>query len=587
MGRPADLQGAAGRQGQGVPALPDAAQDGRRPRDRGDVRRPAGDHAPRPRPRRRALVEDDGRRSSPSTTSAATTPSWSSSRGSARSTSRSWPRSSPTPGPPGRRRRSSSVPRPMADPRGRRRPSGRRRRPQPTVDAPRARRSTCSRRSGSTTPTPTWCCPHVLRKHGLSGRDAAFATELASGTIRRQGTYDAVLAACVDRPLAKVEAKVLDALRLGAHQLLAMRVPDARRDLHHRRPGPRRGRPGPGRVRQRGAAQGLRARPRRLGAPGRARPGADPLGFASRRALATRAGSSTALGRGASGPRDELDALLAADNEPPAGHAGRPARPRRPARSCRGGSRTPLLAVRRGARRRRPGRGPGRGRGPRRRAGRGLPAGRAGPGRGAARGPRRALARPLRRPGRQGRPAGRAGGRARRAAASPTSGSRTGPRWCARDAARGAAGVAGVVAADGTRPPWAPGTFDRVLVDAPCSGLGRAAPPARVALAAHARRRRRAGPAAAGAARRRARLACGPAAWSSTRPARRCSPRPRDVVAAVLGDRADVELEDARAALRRACRDCDRPAARARSSSGRTGTAPTRCSWPCCAGSEL
>ncbi|TQK71403.1 MULTISPECIES: RsmB/NOP family class I SAM-dependent RNA methyltransferase [unclassified Nocardioides] len=67
--------------------------------------------------------------------------------------------------------------------------------------------------------------PAALARHGLSGRDAAFATELASGTIRRQGTYDAVLAACIDRPLRKVEAKVLDALRLGAHQLLAMRVP--------------------------------------------------------------------------------------------------------------------------------------------------------------------------------------------------------------------------------------------------------------------------------------------------------------------------------------------------------------------------
>ena len=28
------------------------------------------------------------------------------------------------------------------------------------------------------------------------------------------------------------------------------------------------------------------------------------------------------------------------------------------------------------------------------------------------------------------------------------------------------------VVADGTRPPWRAGTFDRVLVDAPCSGLG-------------------------------------------------------------------------------------------------------------------
>lgn len=68
--------------------------------------------------------------------------------------------------------------------------------------------------------------PHVLGRLGLEGRDAAFATELASGTLRQQGTYDAVLAACIDRPLAKVEAKVLDVLRLGAHQVLSMRVPD-------------------------------------------------------------------------------------------------------------------------------------------------------------------------------------------------------------------------------------------------------------------------------------------------------------------------------------------------------------------------
>ncbi len=35
----------------------------------------------------------------------------------------------------------------------------------------------------------------------------------------------------------------------------------------------------------------------------------------------------------------------------------------------------------------------------------------------------------------------------------------------------GTTGVA-VVVADGTLPPWRPGSFDRVLVDAPCSGLG-------------------------------------------------------------------------------------------------------------------
>jgi 16S rRNA (cytosine967-C5)-methyltransferase len=38
--------------------------------------------------------------------------------------------------------------------------------------------------------------------------------------------------------------------------------------------------------------------------------------------------------------------------------------------------------------------------------------------------------------------------------------------------ARSGAGLLGVVAADGTRPAWRDGSFDRVLVDAPCSGLG-------------------------------------------------------------------------------------------------------------------
>ncbi|MHB8961375.1 MAG: RsmB/NOP family class I SAM-dependent RNA methyltransferase [Candidatus Limnocylindrales bacterium] len=67
--------------------------------------------------------------------------------------------------------------------------------------------------------------PGLLRERGITGRDAALATELAYGALRGQGLYDAVLAACIDRPLAQVDPPVLDVLRLGAHQLLRTRIP--------------------------------------------------------------------------------------------------------------------------------------------------------------------------------------------------------------------------------------------------------------------------------------------------------------------------------------------------------------------------
>lgn len=67
--------------------------------------------------------------------------------------------------------------------------------------------------------------PARIRQHGLDRRDAGFATELSYGALRNQGTYDAILSRCVDRPLEKLDPAVLDALRIGVHQLLAMRVP--------------------------------------------------------------------------------------------------------------------------------------------------------------------------------------------------------------------------------------------------------------------------------------------------------------------------------------------------------------------------
>ncbi|MEV0596425.1 RsmB/NOP family class I SAM-dependent RNA methyltransferase [Nonomuraea cavernae] len=64
--------------------------------------------------------------------------------------------------------------------------------------------------------------PRLLRERGLKGRDAALATELAYGTLRGLGGYDAIIKVCGDR---EPDPAVRDALRLGAHQLLKMRVP--------------------------------------------------------------------------------------------------------------------------------------------------------------------------------------------------------------------------------------------------------------------------------------------------------------------------------------------------------------------------
>ena len=66
--------------------------------------------------------------------------------------------------------------------------------------------------------------PKALRRARLSGRDAGFATELTYGTLRLLGRYDAMIAACTDRPLERIDPAVLDVLRLGAHQLMGMRV---------------------------------------------------------------------------------------------------------------------------------------------------------------------------------------------------------------------------------------------------------------------------------------------------------------------------------------------------------------------------
>ncbi|HEV8173958.1 MAG TPA: transcription antitermination factor NusB [Actinoplanes sp.] len=65
----------------------------------------------------------------------------------------------------------------------------------------------------------------ILRGMRLHGRDAAFATELTYGTLRSLGTLDLIIAAAAGRDVARIDPPARDALRLGAYQLLHTRGP--------------------------------------------------------------------------------------------------------------------------------------------------------------------------------------------------------------------------------------------------------------------------------------------------------------------------------------------------------------------------
>ena len=67
--------------------------------------------------------------------------------------------------------------------------------------------------------------PAILRDRRLHGRDAAFATELTYGTLRALGTLDAIVATAAGREVERIDPPARDALRLGAYQLLHTRVP--------------------------------------------------------------------------------------------------------------------------------------------------------------------------------------------------------------------------------------------------------------------------------------------------------------------------------------------------------------------------
>ena len=68
--------------------------------------------------------------------------------------------------------------------------------------------------------------PAKLTRVHMNAQDAAFTTELTYGALRRQKFYDAVIETAASRSVDAIDAEPLAAMRLGAHQLLSMRVPD-------------------------------------------------------------------------------------------------------------------------------------------------------------------------------------------------------------------------------------------------------------------------------------------------------------------------------------------------------------------------
>ena len=166
--------------------------------------------------------------------------------------------------------------------------------------------------------------PALLRERGISGRDAAFATELTYGTCRTRGLLDAVIAAAAGRPPEAIDPVLLDLLRLGAYQLLRTRSARPRRGVHHGRTGRHRIRFGASGFRQRRAAHHRRPRREVLGRRAGPRPVAEPIGHAAfvhahPRWIAQ--AFADALGAAAT----ELDAVLASDDARPQVHlAARP-----------------------------------------------------------------------------------------------------------------------------------------------------------------------------------------------------------------------------------------------------------------------
>ena len=67
--------------------------------------------------------------------------------------------------------------------------------------------------------------PKLIARANLSPSDSGFATELAYGTARWQGFYDWIIRRVTGRELGQIEIDVLVVIRIGAHQLLELATP--------------------------------------------------------------------------------------------------------------------------------------------------------------------------------------------------------------------------------------------------------------------------------------------------------------------------------------------------------------------------
>lgn len=67
--------------------------------------------------------------------------------------------------------------------------------------------------------------PKALTDSALEVKDRAFATELVYGSLRMQGRHDHFIAAASDRAFDQIDPKALIVMRIGTHQLKEMRVP--------------------------------------------------------------------------------------------------------------------------------------------------------------------------------------------------------------------------------------------------------------------------------------------------------------------------------------------------------------------------